>query len=101
MEILLKAVYGAFCTAGIAIDAYSCVCYVLRHRRPAPSAVPLLGLILYVLAANLRAFTDIGPLFVQWELLVLVGFHALCHLVIPTADRLILRPKKRLPGEES
>jgi hypothetical protein len=95
MEILLKTLYGAFCGAGIALDAYSCVCYVLRHRRSGPPPVPLAGLMLYVLAGMLRTFTNIGALFVQWELIVLVAFHLLCHLVVPLGDRFLLRPRRQ------
>ena len=101
MDIALKTIYVAFCMAGIAIDAYSCVRYVMRHRRPGPPGVPLAGLILYVLASMLRTFTNIGALFVQWELIVLVAFHVVCHLIVPWGDRLLVRPVKRTPGNES
>ncbi|MDX9974016.1 MAG: hypothetical protein RBU21_13615 [FCB group bacterium] len=101
MEVALKTVYAAFCLAGIAIDLYSCVCYVVRHRRSGPPPIPLAGLILYVLAGSLRSFTNIGSLFVQWELLVLVALHVVCHLIVPWGDRLLLRPVKHTSGDES
>lgn len=99
MDTVLTTVYGLFCAAGIALDVHSMVSYLVRRRRPGwPPPIPLAGLILYVLAGMWRMFLQVEPLMVRWELLALVGLHAVAHAVVPLADRAWMKAATRGQG---